>query len=143
MMEIILKGEPNLPMTTVLVADEDATIRQVVGMVLEDEGYTFLESATAATTLHLLATVTTPMVVLLTLSLAPSTTILVQTIANSPALHRRHRFLLVTSRILRESDPHEAAVMQSLRSFTHGTLRKPFEIESLLTCIQEAETTFS
>jgi CheY-like chemotaxis protein len=128
-------------MTTIVIADDEESIRQSVESILEDEGYPFLTADTAERVLTLLTTHPQPLIVLLDLNLPPASVSLPHQIAASPEIRQQHRFLLFSAQLLRESIPEEAEMLATLRSFISGVVPKPCDIETLMKCIHQAEAT--
>jgi CheY-like chemotaxis protein len=127
-------------MTTILVADDEESIRQTVRLFLEDEGYQVLEAATTDAAMQYLSTSTDPLIVLLDLFMPSSTLSLPLLIADSAALQARHRFILFTARTGTSEQTPINKMIELAQSFVQATIIKPFELEELLTTIRQVET---
>lgn len=117
--------------TTVLIADDYQDIRLTLRTLLEDEGYSVLESATASETLRILRDATEPLVVLLDLLMGENGGNVIGIVAQDVILAKRHRFILVTAVDTPRIPPAIAR---------HGfpVVSKPFDIDEILRIIRQA-----
>lgn len=126
-------------MAKVLIVDDDAAIRASVRAALEDEQHAVLEARDGAGALELLQSADAPLVVLVDL-LMPGVSgfDLLSQVAQDWALADRHAYVVFTANI--ESLP----VVQALRSkIVVGGIAKPFDIDTLLKAIEEAEASLA
>lgn len=122
-------------MATVLVVDDDQAIREVVRLVLEQEGHTVREAADGPEGLSVLRAATGPLVVLLD-DLMPhlSGMEVLAEVAHTPALAAGHAYILMTgsARMLAGGTTPELA---RLRMFI---VSKPFDITELAETVNQA-----
>lgn len=124
-------------MATVLVVDDEETIRQAVRLALEDAQHTVLEADSGERALELLrAAQGEPLVVLLDLRMpGVSGFDLLREVDRDPALGERHAFILLSG------DDQSLPVVSALRSATIlAGIPKPFDVDTLLTTVARAET---
>lgn len=124
-------------MATVLVVDDEETIRQAVRLALEDAQHTVLEADSGERALELLrAAQGEPLVVLLDLRMpGVSGFDLLREVERDPALGERHAFILLSG------DNQSLPVVRALRSATIlADIPKPFDVETLLATVAQAET---
>ncbi len=116
-------------MTRVLVVDDDADIRAILRIALEEEHYTVAEAANGRIALELLCSSDKPHVVLID-ALMPDMNgeEMLFAVAADSTLAQRHRYIFFTARSSGIS-PEFQAVLTSLNA---PVLPKPFDI-SLLT----------
>ena len=122
-------------MANVLIVDDDSAIRASVRAALEDEQHSVLEARDGAGALELLRGAESPLVVLLDLMMpGVSGFDMLSQIAQDRELAGRHAYVVFTANV--ESLP----VVQALRStIVVGGIAKPFDIEALLSAIEQAE----
>lgn len=123
------------PQHTVLVIEDEESIRSAVRAALEDCGYVVLEAPDGRTGLDLLTREGVRLVVLLDLMLPSFSGLKVlQAVGQDPDLAARHVFVLFTA--ARAFTAHE------LRSYLPNrrllALSKPFSIEQLIEVVEEA-----
>jgi CheY-like chemotaxis protein len=124
-------------MAQVLVVDDDADIRETLRAVCEDEGHTVLVVPDGATALRMLQTHAERWVVLLDLVMPQVDGVAVlEALHAQPAVAARHAVLLFTA-----SDQHRERepLATLLRALAVPVLRKPVDIDALLTAVREAE----
>jgi CheY-like chemotaxis protein len=123
-------------MAHVLIADDDADIRSVIGLVLEDGGHTVTEAADGNTALRLLQTAIFPYVVLLDCFWLPGSDpgtllrLLIQAQGRMPP----HAYVLCTAQSPRTYAPWLPLIEQ----LAMQQLAKPFDIDDLLATIAQA-----
>jgi len=116
-------------MTQVLVADDDAPIRETLRLILEDEGYTVLEAANGAQALARLRNVAERLVVLLDLVMPePDGVAVLRDVAADMRIARRHEYIVVTA----VNDAFVASVEPFLAAVSAQVVRKPFDIDEVL-----------
>lgn len=122
-------------MATVLVVDDDQAIREVVRLVLEQEGHTVREAADGPEGLNVLRASSQPLVVLLD-DLMPhlSGMEVLAEVAREPALAGGHAYILMTgsARILAGGTTPELARLPVL------IVPKPFDITDLAEKVNQA-----
>jgi CheY-like chemotaxis protein len=122
-------------MATVLVVDDDQAIREVVRLVLEQEGHTVREAVDGPEGLNMLRTAAGPLVVLLD-DLMPhlSGMEVLAEVAREPTLTTGHAYILMTgsARMLVGGTTPELA---RLRVFI---VSKPFDITELAEVVNQA-----
>lgn len=122
-------------MATVLVVDDDQAIREVVRLVLEQEGHTVREAADGPEGLSMLRAAAGPLVVLLD-DLMPhlSGMEVLAEVARTPALATGHAYILMTgsARILAGGTTPELARLRVL------LVPKPFDITELAEKVNQA-----
>jgi CheY-like chemotaxis protein len=122
-------------MATVLVVDDDQAIREVVRLVLEQEGHTVREAADGPEGLSMLRAAPGPLVVLLD-DLMPhlSGMEVLAEVAREPALVMGHAYILMTgsARILVGGTTPELARLRVL------IVPKPFDIADLAESVKQA-----
>lgn len=126
---------PPMPPHTVLIIDDEESIRNAVHATLEDCGYIVLEAPDGQTGLDLISREPDRLVVLLDLMLPSLSGLkLLQAVGQNPDLAARHVFILFTA--ARAFTAHE------LRSYLPNrrllNLPKPFSIEQLIQVVEEA-----
>lgn len=126
---------PPSPPHTVLIIEDEETIRNAVHTTLEDCGYAVLEAPDGRTGLDLLSRESERLVVLLDLMLPTLSGLkLLQAVGMDPDLAARHVFILFTAA--------RAFTAQELRSYLPNrrllSLPKPFSIEQLIAVVEEA-----
>src|SRR5579859_2254953 len=121
-------------MATVLVVDDDGSIREVERAALEDAGYTVLEARDGAEALGVLRASPEPLVVLVDLLMPVVNGFeLLKTVAEDWELARRHAYVVVSA------EHQSLPVVQALRSSTvvEG-VAKPFDLDTLLDAVAHA-----
>jgi len=117
----------------VLIVDDDAALRTMVNMVLEDAEWEVLEAKNGREALAILESTPRRLVVLLDLMMPEmSGTEVLEAVKADPKLARRHAYILITANIAAFS-PH---LMDLLRELSVPVIAKPFEIEELLTRVE-------
>src|SRR5262249_13334195 len=121
--------------TQVLVADDDAPIRETLRLILEEEGYTVLEAANGAQTLVQLRNATGRLVVLLDLVMPePDGVAVLREVEADSRLARRHEYIVVTA----GNDAFVASVKPFLPAVSAQVVRKPFDIDAVLGAVATA-----
>ena len=121
--------------TRVLIVDDDEAIREVLRVVLEDEGYQVIEAPDGLVALEMLRAMPVPMVVLTNHNMprldGPG---LVNFVVEDPALAQRNAFIYMTAgnRVI-----HPAFARQ-LETLEVPVIRKPFELDALLAAVDHA-----
>jgi two-component system, NtrC family, response regulator HydG len=116
-------------MTQVLVADDDAPIRETLRLILEEEGYTVLEAANGTQALAQLRNVAERLVVLLDLVMPePDGVAVLRDVAADMRIARRHEYIVVTA----VNDAFVASVEPFLAAVSAQVVRKPFDIDEVL-----------
>ncbi len=123
------------PPHTVLVIDDEESIRKAVHLTLADCGYDVLEAADGRTGLDLLTHERERLVVLLDLMMPTLSGLkLLQEVGQNPALAARHVFILFTAA--------RAFTAQELRNYLPNhrllNLPKPFTIDQLIEVVRAA-----
>src|SRR5690349_20234956 len=122
-------------MATVLVVDDDQAIREVVRLVLEQEGHMVREAADGPEGLNVLRASSQPLVVLLD-DLMPhlSGMEVLAEVARTPALSARHTYILMTgnARMLAGGTTPEMLRLRVL------IVSKPFDIIELAETVNQA-----
>src|SRR5262249_14416068 len=112
-------------MVEVLIVDDDEPTRDVLRMMLEDEGYIITEAVDGSAALDMLHASPPPLITLLALDLPHADGLAVlNAVAATPALAERHHFILLTAvsrRRVQETDEICARLGVPV-------LRKPFEV---------------
>jgi CheY-like chemotaxis protein len=118
-------------MPTVLVVDDDESVREAARVVLEDEGYTVDEAPDGASALDMLRVAEDPMVVLLDIRMPHLSGIDVLTLIGGDARLTRHSFVIwAASRV-----PLPAEVLTTLAV---PVVPKPFNLDELLAGVAKA-----
>jgi CheY-like chemotaxis protein len=122
-------------MPPVLVVDDDAAIRKMTRLVLEDDGYTILEAADGAAALSVLRASLQPLVALLDLAM-PGTAgeAVLQTVRDDPEL-RRHVYVVVTARAASQFTPD---VRDLIAAVCLEVVEKPFTISHMVAVVRRA-----
>src|SRR5215469_3619524 len=119
----------------VLVADDDVDIRQTVRTVLEDEGYQVDEASNGKISLELIRAATVPYVVVLDLMMPLlGGSAVLRAISQDERLSQRHTVLLVTA----STYAIETALSELLQSLQIPLIRKPFDLDLLVYCVEKA-----
>ncbi len=119
----------------ICIVDDDQPERDLLRLVLEDEGYSVSEASSGQAALALLRRTSHRYIVLLDLRMpALSGADVLRMVAAEPALATRHVFILISA--WPEDSPELTALLNRLSiPFVH----KPFDLEELLNVIVQAE----
>ena len=122
---------------TVLIIDDEESIRKAVHLTLADCGYDVLEAADGRTGLDLLSSERERLVVLLDLMMPRLSGLkLLQAVAQDPTLAARHVFILFTAA--------RAFTAQEVRTYLPNrhllNVPKPFTIDQLIAVVEQATT---
>jgi CheY-like chemotaxis protein len=119
----------------VLVAEDDAEIRQTLRLIVEDGGYEVLEARDGVAALEVLRASQAALVVLLDLMMPRLDGAgVLQAISDDAVVRGRHEFIVVTAG--NRTLPLSAA--QLISKLSAGILPKPFEMDDLLKAVDEA-----
>ena len=126
-------------MATVLIIDDDNSIRAVERSALEEAGHSVLEARDGAEALRALRAAERPLVALVDLMMpGVSGFELLQSVASESALARRHAYVVVTA------NATSLPVVQALRSsFVLEGIAKPFDLDTLLDAVDHAAAALS
>lgn len=126
-------------MATVLIIDDDNSIRAVERSALEEAGHSVLEARDGAEALRTLRAAERPLVALVDLMMpGVSGFELLQSVADESALARRHAYVVVTA------NATSLPVVQALRSsFVLEGIAKPFDLDTLLDAVDHAAAALS
>lgn len=126
-------------MATVLIIDDDNSIRAVERSALEDAGHSVLEARDGAEALRALRAAERPLVALVDLMMpGVSGFELLQSVAGESALARRHAYVVVTA------NATSLPVVRALRSsFVLEGIAKPFDLDTLLDAVDHAAAALS
>lgn len=117
----------------VLIVDDDAALRTMVTMVLEDAEWDVLEAKNGLEALAILESTPRRLVVLLDWMMPEmSGTEVLDAVKADAKLAMRHAYILITANVAAFS-PH---LMDLLRELSVPVIAKPFEIEELLTRVE-------
>lgn len=115
--------------TAALVVDDDSTIRELIGELLESEGYAVELACDGQRALERLRAATGRMVVVLDVMMPVLDGVeLLRIVSRDAELAARHAFLVMTASVVNEGD----ALLPLARHFNAPVLVKPFSIEALL-----------
>ena len=118
-------------MSTVLIVDDDQSLREAVRSALEDEGYAVLEASDGAPALEMLRMAEERMVVLLDVRMPHLNGIDVLTLIGGDERLARHAFVVwAASKV--------PLPKELLTELALPLVRKPFDLEELLTVVAEA-----
>jgi len=122
-------------MANVLIVDDDADIRTILHMALEEEGYTIAEANNGRVALELLRTAPERWVVL-TDSYMPEMDgeTMLRHIATDQAVAPRHAYIFMTARALTTPPPFND-VIEALHA---SIVTKPFEIVTILDAVADS-----
>ena len=124
-------------MASVLIFDDDESIRATVRMVLEDEGYTVLDAATGPEALQILEASDTPLIVLVDLLMPNMNGVeVLREVVARPPLAERHAYIVFTA----DERALLAAAQPYILTLVAPTLNKPFDMEALLDVVAKAAT---
>lgn len=127
--------DPSEVRPAVLVVDDHAAIRQVVGLLLEDAGYRVHQAADGGPALQQLRASREPMVVLLDMEMPGVDGVQVmQAVAADAVLVNRHAYVLVTANATM-LPPGFASLLSRLRV---PVVPKPFDVDELLEAVARA-----
>lgn len=116
-------------MPMIMIADDDADIRETLRYLFEGEGQEVVETYDGLVTLDYLRQHPEPCVVLLDLAMPQINGLgVLRAVATQPDRHARHRFLLVTA-LHTKFDAADLALFDTLGV---SVFMKPFEIDDLL-----------
>lgn len=119
----------------VLVVDDHATIREILGLILEEGGYRVCEAADGRPALQQLRASREPMVVLLDMEMPGMDGFQVmQAVAADEVLVTQHAYVLVTA----SSRTLPLAFVTLLRRLGVPIIPKPFDIDELLEAVAQA-----
>lgn len=122
-------------MAQVLVVDDDAPIRETLRLMLEDEGYVFLEAANGAQALAQLHDETRRLVVLLDMIMPqPDGVAVLRAVAEDAKLTRRHEYIVATA----GDDAFVSSVEPLVATVSAQVVRKPFDIDEVLEAVATA-----
>jgi CheY-like chemotaxis protein len=122
-------------MGTVLIVDDDPTLRDLLREVLEEEGYRVLEASEGTAALELLRRSPQRLVVLLDYLLpGMGGKGLLAVVSRDATLATRHAYVLLTART-RISRP----VLETAHTLSMPVVRKPFDLEVLLVTVAAAQ----
>lgn len=114
------------------VVDDDADIREILRLLLEDAGYQVSEASDGASALVMLRKMREPHVVLLDQCLPGLTGgSLLQTVAHDATLRSRHAYVLLTANTCTQAQE----VVRSVPHMDVAVITKPFDVENLLDTI--------
>jgi two-component system, OmpR family, KDP operon response regulator KdpE len=117
-------------MPTVLIADDDADIREATRLILEDAGYTVIDTPNGGAALDLLHTSQERLIVLLDMRMPDDGQSVIADIEQDALLAERHRYILFTA--TSEPSPPVAVNLQI------PILRKPFDLDELFSAVARA-----
>jgi two-component system, chemotaxis family, chemotaxis protein CheY len=123
-------------MTRVGVIEDDAAIRQVVRLVLEDAGHEVVEANDGLSGLALLQSSMEPLVAVIDHQLPRlDGSALLDLVATDERLRQRHRFVFITANTSAAVD----ACGATLEELAVPLLPKPFDIDELVAAVHAAE----
>lgn len=124
----------------VLIVDDDAALRRMLTMVLEDAEWDVLEAKDGLEALDILRSSPSPLVVLLDWRMPQmSGEEVLEAIKADPKLATRHSYVLVTANAIAPS--HHLTDL--LRELSVPVVAKPFNIHELLTLVENQARTIS
>jgi two-component system, NtrC family, response regulator AtoC len=124
-----------MSMAHVLVVDDDASIRALLRLALEDEGHAVREAADGTAALAMLRGSAEPLVVVLDLMMPRlGGAEALAAVAADAELAARHTYLLVTANVSLALSRH----MDLLRQLSVLVVPKPFDVDALLAAVSEA-----
>jgi CheY-like chemotaxis protein len=126
-----------MALPTVLIAEDEADIRETLIVLLTEEGYPTLQARDGWQALSILRREPQPLVVLLDLALPRLTGLDILRIISRPRFQRLGRqrvFIVQTARAL--MDPSKVADI--LAQFEIPLIIKPFDIDQVLTAVAHA-----
>src|SRR5262249_11452287 len=122
-------------MAQVLVVDDDAPIRETLCLMLEEEGYAFLEATNGAQALAQLRDETRRLVVLLDMVMPqPDGAAVLREVAADATLARRHEYIVATA----GDDAFVSSVEPLAATVSAQVIRKPFDIDEVLEAVATA-----
>lgn len=122
------------PGPAALVVDDDMAIRELIGELLESEGYAVELASDGQRALERMRASTRRMVVLLDVMMPVLNGIqMLEIVAADEALAKRHGFVVMTASAPGASD----ALLRLAHQFNAPVLTKPFAIETLLSSIDD------
>ena len=112
--------------------DDDADIREILRLLLEDAGYQVSEASDGTRALRMLRKMNEPHVVLLDQCLPGLTGgSLLQTVARDAALRSRHAYVLLTANTCTQAQQ----VVRNIPHLDVAVITKPFDVDNLLDTI--------
>jgi CheY-like chemotaxis protein len=125
----------SVPLTNVLVVDDDAETRLAIRTALEDEGHAVLEAGRGDKALHVLQEHPSPLVVLLDHIMPEMTAAeLLTLVAADHSLLQRHAYIEMTAASRRAFSPEFLALLTSMHI---PVVSKPFDLDTLLDVVAE------
>lgn len=122
-------------MTQVLIADDDADLRETVRTLLESDGYAVSEATNGREALAALRSSSTPLVALLDMVMPGLSGLQVlEAVAADPVLSARHAYLLLTA----NHRPLLDGTADLLAQLGVIVVHKPFDIDFLLAEVARA-----
>lgn len=122
--------------TSILVVDDDTAIRETLRDVLEDSGYTVIESQDGLRALEYLRKSPTPMIVLLDLMMPQlDGSALLGAVAGDSRRLQRHRYILMTA----GQQTLSLAFANLLTNLSVPVIKKPFDVDHLLHTIEKQQ----
>lgn len=125
----------------ILIVDDDADIREALGELLRDEGYSALEASDGVAAMDALLSSPHPLIVLLDLLMPHLSGFdVLSLIAENESLAMRHAFIVMTAnKPAADSpsavDPYFAALLEEHHI---PIVSKPFNVEALLALVEGA-----
>jgi two-component system chemotaxis response regulator CheY len=124
-------------MATVLVVDDDTSIRETLRIVMEDAGHAVIEASDGAQALAELRAERDRLVVLLDLVMpAMDGQSVLEAVASDVALRKRHAYIVLTA----GGDALVSTIKPYLGSVPVQVVHKPFDIDELTAAIDLAVT---
>jgi CheY-like chemotaxis protein len=124
-----------MPVTHVLIVDDDEAIRETLRLILEDADYAVLDEGDGPAALRRLRQSRRPMVVLLDLMMpGMSGAGVLEEVVKDSSLVKRYSFILVTA----GNNAQIMAISHLLSSLVVPVIRKPWDIEHLLQTVAAA-----
>jgi CheY-like chemotaxis protein len=124
-----------MPVTHVLIVDDDEAIRETLRLILEDADYAVLDEGDGPAALRRLRQSRRPMVVLLDLMMpGMSGAGVLEEVVKDSSLVKRSSFILVTA----GNNAQIMAISHLLSSLVVPVIRKPWDIEHLLQTVAAA-----
>jgi CheY-like chemotaxis protein len=120
---------------TILVVENDSGNRDILRRILELEGYRVIAVDNGQTALDLLATITTPLVVVVDFLMPqPDGLAIMRTLATDPVLCQRHAIIMVSA-APQALPPDASLIFAQLHA---PLLRKPYIVQELLQAVADA-----
>jgi CheY-like chemotaxis protein len=122
--------------TSILVVDDDTALRETLRDVLEDSGYTVIESQDGLRALEYLRKSPAPMIVLLDLMMPQlDGSALLGAVAGDHRRLQRHRYILMTA----GQQTLSLAFVNLLTNLSVPVIKKPFDLDHLLHTIEKQQ----